>query len=260
MSDAHDEKSDAPAVGGSKPTEDHRSQVARERRARTRHQILKSLMTIVSESVNPIGSARIDEVAAHAKIAHNTFYSYFPSMKDAIDALIRSLAADFASTMYFQDFYRETLDPALRVAISFQFILLQAARNPLWAGALVRFDMLKDDRWPIPAYTKDDIKRGADCGAFSFKSFDGAFDLFVGTNREALQYIMRKGYNEKYIQSITEMMLLSFRFSPLLVANTVADARRLIAESHNAEDKWALTPPPAKEMKTSRLTRLGFRK
>src|SRR5262249_42169021 len=82
------------------------------------------------------GAAAIHEIAAEAGVANGTFYNYFRSREELLEA---------ASVRLVERFDREiaasrvaVADPAERVAIGCRRFVMRAMHDPTWAAALLR--------------------------------------------------------------------------------------------------------------------------
>jgi AcrR family transcriptional regulator len=104
------------------------------KRARTRQQLLDASLRVLARLGT--GGLSIQEITAEAGLANGTFYNYFRTRDELLEAavvpLIQRLVTQVAGDALNVD------DPALRLAIGVRAFISHAIADPTWAAALLR--------------------------------------------------------------------------------------------------------------------------
>jgi AcrR family transcriptional regulator len=126
------------------------------------------------------GAAAIHEIAAEAGLANGTFYNYFRSREELIEAASFQLAKRFFDEITASS--AGVTDPAERVAIGARHFVLQAMRDSTWGAALLRVwasTSVLNERTAEPVLA--DLRAGRRRRRFTFTSERAAADLVRGT-------------------------------------------------------------------------------
>lgn len=111
-----------------------RAEIGRERRAKTRSQIIEAARLLFTSQ--PIASVTVEDVTRQAQLAKGTFYSHFRTLDD----LRAAVAADLAAA--FEDFVESSgltvADPVARIAAGCSAFIDQAQRDPAWGAVIAR--------------------------------------------------------------------------------------------------------------------------
>ena len=112
-----------------------RAEIGRERRARTRSQILEAGAMLLAE--RPLAAVTVDSVVEAAGVAKGTFYYHFQSMDELAAAVGAKLAESFDELL--APAVREMRDPIARLSFAFAKFLDKAIADPpghaLWFRA-----------------------------------------------------------------------------------------------------------------------------
>ena len=109
-----------------------RAEIGRERRAKSRAQIVEAARFLFTS--RPIASVTIEDVTRQARVAKGTFYSHFRSLDDLRAEVAAELSAAFED---FADSHGLAIaDPVARIAAGCAAFIGEAQRDPAW-GALV---------------------------------------------------------------------------------------------------------------------------
>ena len=154
-----------------------RAEIGRERRARTRSQILEAAAMLLAE--RPLAAVTVDSVVEAAGVAKGTFYYHFQSMDELAAAVGAKLAESFdellAPTMH------EKRDPIARLSFAFAKFLDKAIADPAWARLVVQSSQTPAEFGPgIRAHLKADIAQAIAEGRLSIKDADLAADIVIG--------------------------------------------------------------------------------
>lgn len=178
----------------------HRTRVGQRRRAQTRIQIVTAAMGVFAEK-GPDAPV-IDDFIQAAGVARGTFYNYFASTEELLDAVSRMLE---------DNVMRSTLaasggidDPALRFATGVRLWLRWSQTDKVGCGFVVR------NRFRGPLVEQQlaaDLNDGLAAGTFSFASVQVARDLSVGTILEAMRRLMTSRVPKTYIDDVARVIL-----------------------------------------------------
>jgi AcrR family transcriptional regulator len=148
------------------------------KRARTRDALLIALQELLLDP--DIGSVSVPLVVGRAGAAQGTFYNYFESLPEAIDAVGGLILAEH--TRVLNAVTSGAVDTAEIVARSARQMLMLLA-NRADAGRLIFDSGLPVDRFAsgLRGHFHHDLRRGIDRGDFSVSNFDVASTVYTGT-------------------------------------------------------------------------------
>ncbi|WP_322012751.1 TetR/AcrR family transcriptional regulator [Paraburkholderia sp. J12] len=157
---------------------DHRPRVAAERRERTRARLIESAMLVFAD--RGMGANVIQEVIAAAGVSQGTFYNYFRSNEELLEAVAQQLNDELIQLIETEvDSYK---DPVRRVASGVRMFMHAARAYPL----LARFICVAGLRSAGPGsllhvHLPVDIEQGLALGRFKGVSVEVAVDIVAGT-------------------------------------------------------------------------------
>lgn len=161
-----------------------RAQIGRDRRARSRKQLVEAARALFS--VLPYESITVEEVASAAGLAKGTFYAHFQSLDELWAALAKDLARELAHSL--EPVTSRRADPLERIAIGCAAFIERAFGDPAW-GALAAQGM-----WIFPDVSgaargrfAEDLNEAARQGRLSTLSPEVGFDLVVGSVSQAMR-------------------------------------------------------------------------
>ena len=111
-----------------------RAEIGRERRARTRAQIVEAAAMLLSE--RPPEALTVDAVVEAAGVAKGTFYYHFQSMEELAAAVGEKLGESFDELLMPARLGLQ--DPIARISFAFTQFLAKAIADPLWARLVVQ--------------------------------------------------------------------------------------------------------------------------
>jgi len=147
-------------------------------RSRTRRLLIDAALTLFGRKSMDVPA--IHEIAAQAGVGTGTFYNYFRTREQLLEAAIversERLQDDIVTS------YARVADPAERVAIGCRRFILQATREPMWAAGLLRVwhsapEVLARMLAPVVA----DLRAGHRRRRFRYRHERAAIDLVVGS-------------------------------------------------------------------------------
>src|SRR5262245_54401598 len=103
-------------------------------RERTRLLLLDAALRLFARK--GVGATAIHEIAAEAGVANGTFYNYFRTREEVLEAASIRLAERLQAEITANS--TNVRDAGERVAIGCRCFVLQAVRDPTWAAALMR--------------------------------------------------------------------------------------------------------------------------
>ena len=148
------------------------------KRARTRDALLAALQELLLDP--DIASVSVPLVVGRAGAAQGTFYNYFESMPEAIDAVGALLLAE----------HTRVLEVVTSGAVDTAEIVARSARQMLMlvvhradAGRLIFDSGLPVDRFAtgLRGHFHHDLRHGIDLGDFAVSDFDVASTVYTGT-------------------------------------------------------------------------------
>jgi AcrR family transcriptional regulator len=161
-----------------------RAQIGRDRRGRSRKQLVKAARALFS--VPSLESVTVEEVARAAGLAKGTFYAHFQSLDELWAALAKDLARELAQSL--EPVTSRRADPLERIAIGCTAFIERAFGDPAW-GALAARGM-----WIFPDVSgaarlrfAEDLNEAARQGRLSTLSPEVGFDLVVGSVSQAMR-------------------------------------------------------------------------
>lgn len=194
---------------------DHRARAGHTKRVRTRGRILRAVLTIYP-GTNGASPPVVDDVLKTAKLSRATFYQYFDSLEQAVEALGAELADELAAS--YVSIYADVSDPKVRAATGFQLFLSRAAIEPDWGSFVSHAHFLSRDTGTLRDIAMD-LQAGVATGDFKIDDVDTAIDLIMGAKAEAIRQLPRASGSRGYIERMTSMILRSLGVLP-----TAADA------------------------------------
>jgi AcrR family transcriptional regulator len=111
-----------------------RAEIGREKRARTRAQIVEAGATLLAEQ--PPEALTVDAIVEAAGVAKGTFYYHFQSIEELAAAVGEKLAESFDALL--APARLSMADPIARISFAFTQFLTKAIADPDWARLVVR--------------------------------------------------------------------------------------------------------------------------
>ncbi|HME03814.1 MAG TPA: helix-turn-helix domain-containing protein [Solirubrobacteraceae bacterium] len=133
------------------------------RRSRNRARLLTAARELFA--ARGMQSTAIAEIAEHADIATGSFYSYFRTKDELLDALLEE---EFASQLRLLELRQAQVnDPAEKVSVAHRHLVRVAQADPDWAWLLVRLDASQRIAWAVLGQAAQrDLQDGVESGRF----------------------------------------------------------------------------------------------
>lgn len=215
---------------------DHRPRVARERRRRTEARILESALAVFAEK-GP-DAPRIDDFIRAAGIARGTFYNYYRSTEELLEATSHSLEDALIESI------KTELDrlenPLERLATGIRLWLRKAQEDPAWCRFIVR---VRRRAMGVESELGNDLRDAMRVGLIRTADVRVARDLVVGTVLEAMNRMINDGVAASYTQDVALSILLGLgadrRRAKTLAAPAVRDRSRSRPQAPRAGSRGA---------------------
>jgi AcrR family transcriptional regulator len=188
-----------------------RAEIGEAKRARTRIAILTAAMDVLGSEEGRF--ARVDEVMAKAAMARGTFYNYFDSRDDLIEALAYEISHAFNTAMF------QVVDragpPAARTAMGVRHYLHKARLDHQWGWAVVNISMNSPKLFGEETFNEvsKSIADGCKSGAFKLDDPEAGTDMLLGTVLTALIKILQHNPVPEYEVTTTMLILRALGIS-----------------------------------------------
>ncbi len=148
----------------------------------------------------------IDDVIQHAGVSRGSFYNYFKTYEELLEAVAVQVGDDLVRIVDPAVCRHE--DPVLRLALALRLLLNLMQRAPVLAAFVARLRWPEEDRLPegIRSVTRD-ILEGMRTGVLAVESSRVALDVFLGTFFGAAHTLMREKVPNSYPEDISECIL-----------------------------------------------------
>lgn len=196
-------------------TADHRTRVGQQRRERTRARILAAALPVFAErgTEAPV----IDDFIRAAGIARGTFYTYFRTTAELLEAASRDLEDRLMVAI--EAALAGRTDPVERLATGVRLWLRRARQDRVLCGFVIRSQLR--GRLVEETLVKD-LRAGHRQGSFRITTVAVGRDLVVGTIREAMARMLAGPVPRSYPDQVAAAILQG-------LGTGERDIRRLLA-------------------------------
>jgi AcrR family transcriptional regulator len=133
------------------------------RKARTRAGLLDAARHLFANQ--SVERTTIAEIAEDADIAIGSFYNYFSTKEELLDALIEAALSEQLRLLHLRQ--AQVSDPAERISIAHRHLVGLASTDPDWAWLLVRLDFPRRAGWSgLGDSARRDLRAGIRAGRF----------------------------------------------------------------------------------------------
>ena len=225
--------------------EDHRTRVGPANRARSR--LLMATMRVCSNH-EARGSVVIDDVVKAADVSRGTFYKYFVSFDEALDAIGRELADEMTRGM--MPVYDAMQEPLHRTAAGLQLFLRRGAVDPVWGRFVSNTDHLIKDR-ALNYNIRRDLEAGRASGDYSFLSVETAKHFLLGAAKGGIQRFVLGGAELDHIFDLTGMILCGLGADAVKADSAIHHAHAYLRTTAGSILSWwkeLPDPPPSQDL------------
>ena len=150
-----------------------RAEIGREKRARTRVQIVDAGLILLAE--RPPEGLTVDAIVESAGVAKGTFYYHFQSVEELVAAVGAKLADTFDELL--APSRLDQPDPIERMCFAFTQFLEKAISDPVWARLVVRSAQAPAG---VREHLKADLAEAIAEGELAIEDVELAADIVVG--------------------------------------------------------------------------------
>ena len=179
---------------------DHRTRVGRERRARTQSRIIEAALHVFAGK-GPDAPV-IEDFIKTAGVARGTFYNYYKSTDELLEATSKWLEDDLI--MSIEAAMEELNDPVERLTTGVLLWMKKAESDPAWCAFVVR---VRHHGRLVERQLAGDLRAGLRAGDFSFPSLPVARDLVIGTMREAMSRMTQERVPKTHAEDVARVVL-----------------------------------------------------
>jgi AcrR family transcriptional regulator len=173
-------------------------------RLRTKALLLDAALRLFAQK--GVGATAIHEIAAEAGVANGTFYNYFRTREDVLEAASLRLAERLHGEITTAS--TSVTDAAERMAIGVRRFVLQAVRDPVWAAALLRVSTSSPQaRAHTAGPVLHDLRLGRRRGRFTYRDETAALDLVTGTVLAGMRSVLEGRAGEGHAALVAGMIL-----------------------------------------------------
>jgi AcrR family transcriptional regulator len=190
------------------------------KREKTRERLLQAAKQVMAET--GVEASTIAEIAAVADVSPGTFYNYFETREEILDAVAASLVGEFRRVM--DVIQRAVDDPAERIAVAIRLFLERVRDDRLWGWFMARYapslPILRDQTREIirERILADGLRRRR----FRLPSTRAVGDLIAGTSVTALRSILEGRAPVEMATEVAELVLRALGV-PLGEAHRIAN-------------------------------------
>lgn len=163
--------------------QDHRVRVAKVRRERMTERLLQATMECYASHVLS-GPPSVDEVIARAGVSRGTFYKYFVSVDEAIEARAGELVDEMIAGL--KGLVGHQTRPLMLFTISMHLFLMRSVLDRTWAAFVAHSDMLRPEGELFFGITKH-LSESARQGEISFADAEAVRTVAIGVLRETIR-------------------------------------------------------------------------
>jgi AcrR family transcriptional regulator len=193
-----------------------RAEIGRERRARTRAQILEATEILLAE--RPPEALTIDAIVDAAGVAKGTFYYHFQSIEELTAAVGAKLGESFDGLL--APARLGLPDPIARLSFGLTKFLEKAIAEPLWARLVIQSAQAPTGvREGIRANLKADLAEAKAQGRLIVQDIELAADIVIGVWLEVARGTLERGAAPNLAGQIVDAVLRA-------LGATLPEARR----------------------------------
>jgi len=178
----------------------NRAKVDAARKQRTRGRILTAAVHVVAEK--GVTDVVIEDFIRAAGVARGTFYNYFKSTDEVLQAAAQSLEDDLMVSIEHE--LAPLKDPLERLTTGVRLWMRKARTDLAWCAFVARY---RHHGALVEATVTSDLREGKKLGKFAFPSVAAARDLLVGTIREAMGRMSDAPVSAGYADEIAAVVL-----------------------------------------------------
>lgn len=190
-----------PLAGGSL---ERRAAIGRERRDKTRQQLLLAAARLVAS--HGTENLSIEDFINAAGVARGTFYNHFKTREQLVSTLWDHLGK--TSLVNIRNANDSDPDPAFRLVSGLRMSIRKAANDHVWGWLMYRLTAANADlNEDLRSYPMRDIEDGIQKGRFSIENSEIAADFFVGVAMMAIKAVLIAERPDDYPETCAILVL-----------------------------------------------------
>ena len=175
------------------------------RRERTRQRLLDAGRALIAEK--GVAGLRIQEITSAADVALGSFYNYFPTKEDLVEAVVEDSLGNLGAEAVVDD---EVQDPAITTANAIRLVVGLAWADPDFARLLLNLthaDALFARSFH--PFARQVVERGVEQGRFVTPDIEVSVNIVVGSSLALIRAIL-DGEHAKGVEELhTEVCLIA---------------------------------------------------
>jgi AcrR family transcriptional regulator len=203
------------------PTEDKPTSRTERQQQRTRRQLLDAGRSLIA--AKGVAGLRIQEITETADVALGSFYNYFESKDEFLEAIITESLSELAATTV--GTAENTSDPADVVALACLRIIRLAYAEPDFARLIANIghsDALFGRA--LHPYAREAVERGIASGRFVVPDIEVLLTAVIGGSFALIREILDEGHGPHAEQAFARHSLAALGLAPDEAAAVVAKA------------------------------------
>lgn len=156
------------------------------RRERTRRRLVDAGRTVIAGK--GVAGLRIQDITAEADVALGSFYTYFSTKEELVEAVVTDLLAELGAATVVDD---EVQDPAVTAAAAIRRVVRLAFDDPDFARLVVNLSHA-DTLFAraFHPFARRVVERGLQVGRFDVPDIEAAVSLVVGGSLALIRGIL----------------------------------------------------------------------
>lgn len=186
------------------------------------------------------GPPTVEEVIARADVSRATFYKYFNSVDEAIEARASELVAEMIDSL--KGLLNAQMRPAMLFAVSVHLFLLRSVLDPTWGAFVARSDLMRADG-PLIEGLNLHLADALTDKELVFFDTEAARILAIGAMRETIRSIAQDNSPRRdMVEEITTMILIGLGITRKQAQVMVRDATIFIRGAAPDRLRWWRDP------------------
>jgi AcrR family transcriptional regulator len=216
---------------------ERRAEIGQEKRERTRKVILSAAYSLVCRKDGHL--TRIEEICPLARISLGTFYNYFSSINELLDALAFEISNDI--NVRIRALLLLMPPGAFRVSAGARLYLHQVRIDQAWGRAMVNLTGSGPQFGFISLqHVAKVIAEGIELGEFQIPNVEIGCDLVMGTVLSAMMTMIRAPFPDEYPEMVARQILIGLGVRPHLIADCIGSDLPSLQDVADAR----ITPSP----------------
>ena len=189
-----------------------RAEIGREKRARTRAQIVEAGAMLLAE--RPLEALTVDAVVDAAGVAKGTFYYHFQSLEELAAAVGEKLGESFDELL--APARLGLRDPIARLSFAFTQFLEKAIADPVWARLVVQSAQAPTEfARSVRAHLKTDLGEARAQGRLTMQDIELAADIVFGIWLQVTRGTLQRRAAPDLVGRALDAVLRALGASPL---------------------------------------------